>query len=434
MTPMTPNKFCAALALCLVAGAVGALPAAPPANQRAQTVLDEVWQQVAKRHYDADFDRKYRKSLYDAHRAGILASRSDAELAEKLNAMLHRIGDSHITVMPPPGAASRAALAAAQNPVGQATAGTIRDVPCDAGFSILDVGGKILVHQVHPDSEAAKAGVRPGDEIRAVNGVAIRPEQPIYPPWSFLVRALLSHGGAHSPFTLELTSPDGKSRQLALHRRANGGAFLELGAMPRMAAAYRSEWLPDQTAYIRFDLFSPEMVKRLRRDIRKKFTGARGVILDLRGNPGGILATAEWVAAWLSPKPVSLGKLIIDGIELQFTSMPQPGTFTGPVVVLVDRDSCSTSELLSAAMQDARAATVVGTRTPGWCLPSQFIDLPSGFRLQTVFGDSIRANGKRIEKVGVTPDFTVEPTRDGLAAGHDAPLEKAQQLIRSRRP
>ena len=391
---------------------------------RAQQVLDEVWNAIARSHYNPNFDRDFRKSVYDKHRAAVLRSGNDREIAENINRMVAEIGDSHIQLTPPYGEAGTAALRAVNTPVNGND-----DVAADPGFSVLDIDGKVVVHQVFDGSAAAEKGVRPGEEVVAIDGVAIRPEQPVFPGWAMLTRSLLLRGGAGSKARVTLRA-DGRERTLKLERRPNKGSFFQVGALPRLTAVYRSRLLPDDILYVQFNLFVPEMVSRFRRDIRRYRDRMRGLIIDLRGNPGGILMTAEWIAAWCCAREVPMGKLIIDGTTLTPRSAPQPLAYDGPVAILIDGESCSTSELFAGAMQDAKAAILVGAQTPGMCLPSEFVKLPSGFRLQTVFGNSLRSDGRQIEKVGISPDLAVPMHAAALLKGHDEVLERAVKALR----
>ena len=188
----------------------------------------------------------------------------------------------------------------------------------------------------------------------------------------------------------------------------------------RMNVRYEAERLSETVGLLRFSAFVPEVVKRFRRDLKTCFAGCRGLIIDLRGNPGGVMETAKHLASWCTPERIGLGTMTIDGTPLAFRSAPQKGAFKGKIAILIDGGSCSTSEIFAAAMQDAGAARLFGAASPGQCLPSLIVPMPDGSRLQLAFGDVRRASGDRIEGVGVTPD---EPCPD------DEAVEKARPWI-----
>ena len=188
----------------------------------------------------------------------------------------------------------------------------------------------------------------------------------------------------------------------------------------RLSVKYEAERLSETVGLLRFSIFVPEVVKRFRQDLNTRFAGCRGIVIDLRGNPGGVMETAKYLASWCTPERIGLGTMTIDGTPLAFRSAPQKGCFQGKIAILIDSDSCSTAEIFAAAMQDAGAARLFGAASPGKCLPSLIVPMPDGSRLQLAFGDVRRANGDRIEGVGVTPD---EPCSD------DEAVEKARQWI-----
>jgi len=158
-----------------------------------------------------------------------------------------------------------------------------------------------------------------------------------------------------------------------------------------------------------------------------------GLVIDLRGNPGGIGAMAMGMAGFLTDKPDQrLGTMYMRGATLKFVINPRAGAYTGPVAILVDRLSASTSEIFAGGLQDIGRARVFGERTAGAALPSVFARLPNGDGFQYAVANYISEGGQALEAHGVTPDVEVKLTRQGLLAGHDAVLEAALEWIRTR--
>jgi carboxyl-terminal processing protease len=112
---------------------------------------------------------------------------------------------------------------------------------------------------------------------------------------------------------------------------------------------------------------------------------------------------------------------------------PRPETYAGPLAILVDEGSASTSEILAGGMQDLKRARIFGTRTAGAALPSDIIRLPNGDGFQFAQASYTSESGNVLEGAGVTPDVVVPQTRDSLLAGHDLVVEAADEWIRSRR-
>jgi carboxyl-terminal processing protease len=120
--------------------------------------------------------------------------------------------------------------------------------------------------------------------------------------------------------------------------------------------------------------------------------------------------------------------------HIGFTVSPQERAFLGPVALLIDSGSASTSEIMAAGLQEAGRARIFGESSPGAALPSNFKTLPTGDLFQYAIADLQTPNGILIEGRGVTPDELVPCTRADLAAGRDPALEAARRwLDRERR-
>jgi carboxyl-terminal processing protease len=159
---------------------------------------------------------------------------------------------------------------------------------------------------------------------------------------------------------------------------------------------------------------------------------ADGLIIDLRGNPGGIGAMSFAMGGWLvSERGLKLGTLVTRDGSLNFTLFPRPRPFKAPVAVLVDELSMSTSEILAGGLKDLKRARVFGVRTPGAALPSTVEVLPNGDRFQYAFANYISANGQPLEGIGVVPDVETPWTRAALLEGRDPAVEAALCWIRS---
>jgi carboxyl-terminal processing protease len=143
---------------------------------------------------------------------------------------------------------------------------------------------------------------------------------------------------------------------------------------------------------------------------------------------------ANGIAGFLVNEQASLGVMKMRGAELKFLAFPQDGAFTGPVAVLIDRNSASTSEIFAAGLQELGRGVVVGDRSAGAALPSYIIDLPGGALLQFAAADFVTPKGFRIEGNGVTPDIPVALTAETLLAGEDAPLQAARAALDRKAP
>src|SRR5262249_20269927 len=145
---------------------------------------------------------------------------------------------------------------------------------------------------------------------------------------------------------------------------------------------------------------------------------AEGFILDLRGNPGGLIMMAQGMGGWFVDRPgLRLGTTTYRKGFQHAILNPREATYTGPLAILVDEFSMSSSEIMAGGLQGLKRARVFGTRTPGAALPSLFLRLPNGDRLQYVIADYVSVSGQRLEGNGVQPDEVVPLSRRGLPAG-----------------
>lgn len=140
------------------------------------------------------------------------------------------------------------------------------------------------------------------------------------------------------------------------------------------------------------------------------------------------------MAGWLIDKSdVRLGVLKTKDTELKFIVNPRSEVYRGPVAILVDSLTASTSEIFAGGLKDLGRARVFGTRTAGAALPSAFERLPNGDGFQYAMANYISEGGQPLEGIGVTPDVEAPLSRQSLLGGHDPALEAALAWIDGRR-
>ncbi|HEX7597694.1 MAG TPA: S41 family peptidase, partial [Polyangia bacterium] len=164
--------------------------------------------------------------------------------------------------------------------------------------------------------------------------------------------------------------------------------------------------------------------------------GAKAIIIDLRGNPGGIGAAVIPLATRLVSAPMSLGSIVYRDFTNTLATAASLGVkpFAGRVVILVDEGTASTSEIFAAGMQEAKRAVVVGDTSAGAALGSIIEELPGGAVVQIPVADFKTPKGVSIEGRGVQPDRRVFETRAGLLAGRDVVLDAGLEVAKASRP
>jgi len=140
------------------------------------------------------------------------------------------------------------------------------------------------------------------------------------------------------------------------------------------------------------------------------------------------------MAGWLVSQPgLRLGTMYMRGATLNFFINPRAEAYDGPVAVLVDGSSASTSEIFAGGLKDLHRARIFGTRTAAAALPSVITRLPNGDGFQYAVANYISTGGQALEANGVVPDVEVRLTREALLAGHDAVVDAALDWIQKQK-
>jgi len=268
---------------------------------------------------------------------------------------------------------------------------------------------------VRPNSPAAKAGVYPGDRLLAVNGRRLvgLTRQDVYRlgqgPNGAKFRLLIGREGAAKPLPVEFIL-EPSSFDLVSWRPipTPGGklALIQIASFTGDAAA-------------KFDQAYAEALKE----------GVRGLIIDLRGDPGGETGvTAHIAGAWLGSR-VCMIEVDAQGHVGLLTARGGASLAGLPTVVLVDGGSASASEVLAGALQDHGQAKLVGARTFGKGVGQAEYRLRDGSLIELVVFRWFTPKGRSIHGAGLEPDLTVALTVADRQAGRDPQLDAAVRLL-----
>lgn len=178
------------------------------------------------------------------------------------------------------------------------------------------------------------------------------------------------------------------------------------GNLPEMHLIFETKLLPSGTGYIRFNEFLDpvSLMPKIEKAV-KDYANAPGIILDLRGNRGGIGIMAMGIAGFFISEPgQKLGEMTMREATLKFVVFPRAEIYKGRLAILVDSGSASTTEIFAQGMQDLGRARIFGTLTAGAALPSDIVLLPNGDRFQFAEASYTSVKGKVLEGNGVTPD------------------------------
>ena len=230
-----------------------------------------------------------------------------------------------------------------------------------------------------------------------------------------------------SPPGKTLRSSLKKGRFLDYPARKKTGKNDQVGLL-KLKENLKIEKRDDGILYLAFNAFTFRQVGKIKQAISEN-RDSKGMILDLRHNPGGAGMLACGIALEFCEKDYSLGTMTGPDLNLKFTVVAQGSYYKGPLMILINGRSFSTSEILARGMQVAGEATIIGTPTLGLALPSVMIKLDDGSCFQYPVADFRDAQGKLLESSGVEPDHLIEVTKEDIERKYDAQLEKAVALI-----
>lgn len=193
----------------------------------------------------------------------------------------------------------------------------------------------------------------------------------------------------------------------------------------------KTEITADNIGYMKINQFSDD-TSSLAQNAAKEFKdkGVKGVILDLRGNPGGLVDAATSVSSLWLPE----GKMILQerrGSTAVSTELANGNNILSGIktVVLIDAGSASASEITAGALHDNGAATIIGEKSFGKGVVQQIIPLTGDAEMKVTIASWYRPNGQNINKKGITPDQTVPMTDDDYKQGKDPQKDAAIQLL-----
>ncbi len=387
--------------------------------------FEQVWSTVAKRHYDPKLGGLDWQKVHDELRPRVEKAANAAEVQAILGEMLARLKQTHFGIVP--------AEVYSDLQSGNKGGGT-------AGVELRLLDGKAIVTGLESGSPGEKAGVKAGWELLRVEGKDVAPVlQKITTAFKtstqldlMASRRLQSFLDGEVGTTVEAVFGNGvTSTTLRLQRTAPRGKMVTFGNMPSMPFWVEHRALPGQIRYLKFNIwFEPAVVAEAFQASLKDSETCKGFVIDLRGNPGGIGGMAMGAAGWFTDKAdLKLGTMIMRGTTLNFVVFPRPSAFTGPLAILVDGCSGSTSEIFAGGMQDIHRARIFGSRSAGAALPSVFERLPNGDGFQYAIANYISDGGQPLEGRGVTPDEEVRPTQRELLLGKDPTLDRALAWI-----
>lgn len=262
------------------------------------------------------------------------------------------------------------------------------------------------------DSPAEKAGLRAGDKVLAIDGTST---------FSMDINTAVEkiRGKAGTVVKLTITR-DGltKAKDITITRAKIN--------VPSVTFLMK----PGNIAYIRVMQFNEDTTVEFDKAVKQvQANNAKGLVLDLRSNPGGYLDAAVYMASEWIKSGVIVSEKGVDGANNSHNTIGDHRLAGMKTVVLVDRGSASASEIVSGALQDTKHAVLVGEQTFGKGSVQDYETFPDGSALKLTVAEWFTPNGKNINKEGITPDVKVSVDWSTEKVGEDKVLDKAIQVL-----
>ena len=379
------------------------------------TVFEQVWETINQRYYDPSFKGVDWRGVHDGYRPLVEKAGTDEEFYEILKRMVGELHDAHTRFHTPEQRRERERLQAVS-----------------AGLSIFEVEGKTVVVSVEPDSDAARAGVEAGMIVLQIDGKAI--EQSLAEAKARVTGTSTDRAVRLRLFRMIIDGEPGSTLRMKLARA--DGSVLDVSLIRRIVsdnAAVTSRRLRSGFGYVRLTLWKSPIRKQFKKAL-KHLKDTPGIIVDIRGNPGGEADEVVRIASFFFNQHVPFGKFSRrSGKAIYLRTDDDDQVYKGPVAILINEGSGSGSELFAGVMQENGRAVIVGRRSCGCVLGiSEFRKLKGGGELAVSEYAYLSPRENSYEGTGVAPDKTVELKISDLQTKRDSVLEEAEVSLKAK--
>ena len=384
------------------------------------------WQTVNQFHYDPAFGGVDWKVVYDEYKPQLVAAGNKEESILLINQMLFELNLSHLLAVRPDDMKRYLPVLFAEGGIG-------------VDVRLLD--GEAVITMVRTGTPAAHEGLRPGLVIEQIDGKPVEEiiqegEALLIPPFNPRNRlnnlsGYISgyiYGPPKTKVKINFRDRDGKRKETVIHRKSRGRGRVAMEAMPPYYVEFEARRLGQNIGYFRFNHWVDP--------VDTKFIAAlasmhdvRGLIIDLRGNPGGYLSVVHTITKHLLAEKTKISTWKFRNKRVDYSFDAARDAYLGQVVVLIDVRSTSASEYFAGSLQSINRAVIIGERSPGYLLIANWKKLFNGTSFMYAFAQPIMPDGKVIEGKGVVPDIEIKLDRNELLQGKDTQLEAAINFI-----
>ena len=356
-----------------------------------QKLFDKTWKEIDSGFYDSSLnsqDWSYWKERYK----GKIKTDEDAKVA--IDTMIASLDDDYSRYL-------NKKEYAEQN-------SSIESKISGIGVNIMSDAGKIVVYSVLDGTPAQAAGIKANDIIMKVDNKSVS-------GMNIADVAALVRGKNGTQVKIELLRKKQKITKIITRQSIK-------------IESVKSSVEKD-IGYIRISSFIGVSTTNEFLSALEKTQNTKGLILDLRGNTGGLLANAVFIANMFLDNGTIVNIVSRNGKIENIKAQASLIRIDKPVVLLVDGASASASEILSGALKDHHKAVLVGTKTFGKGMVQRIIPLPNSTGLNLTIAKYLTPNGSDINKKGITPDYVVKYTERDMITHHDPQKEKAEKIL-----
>lgn len=385
-----------------------------------RAMFSQIKADIKNKYYDASFHGMDIDTRFKASDEQIKKATSLNQAFGIIAWTLESLNDSHTIFLPPP-----------------------RPYHHEYGWKMQMIGDQCYVTSVRPGSDADERGLKPGDLVESINATA--PTRDTLSKVQYLFNVLRPQPGLR----LVVRAPDGGERTLDIAAKVKPGKRLLDFTGSNDFADFWNEVREYQNAARLWRRRSHEMGEALmiwklpafnlnEKGVDEMLGEARqhkALILDLRGNPGGNEDAVVRMVGSLFDHDVQVAEVKTRQKTKPLIAKTRGSrAFMGKLIVLVDSDSASASEILARVVQIEKRGTILGDRTSGSVMEAEIYDHQLGLDRLIFFGteithaDLIMADGKSLEHRGVEPDELMLPTAADLANQRDPALARAAAL------
>ncbi len=277
------------------------------------------------------------------------------------------------------------------------------------GVHISNIKGNTVIVNIIEDTPASKSGLKAGDRILKVNNKSTK-------GLSLKEIADAVRGKAGTKVLLVILRDKKQLNKSILRKEIK-------------IKAVKAKILDNKYAYIKISTFISNETAYEVAEALQKTKKAEGIIIDLRGNHGGLLPNAISISNMFIKRGTIVSIVDRNGKKQELKAEPDGIITIKPMVVLINEESASASEILSGALKDHKRALLVGETTFGKGLVQRILKLPDGSGINLTIAKYLTPNGNDIGHKGIEPDYKIAMTEKQFLSGKDPQLAKAKQIL-----